>query len=212
MIPRWPPSGRSVIVGVAGGSGSGKTTVAQAIIDALNPDQVGWLAHDAYYKDLADRPFEERIKVNFDHPDSLETELLIKHLSALRSGEPVEIPVYDFAEHLRTAAVSVLEPKPVVVLEGILVLSDRLLREQMDLKIFVDTESDVRLMRRLRRDVADRGRTVETVLDQWETMVRPMHLQFVEPSKRYADLILPDGYSEAGVGTVVRMIRDVASG
>ncbi len=209
-MPEWPPSGRSVIVGVAGGSGSGKTTVAEAIIDALNPQQVGWVAHDAYYRDLTDIAFEERIKVNFDHPDSLETELLIEHLSALKSGKSVDVPVYDFAHHVRTDAVTVLDAKPVVVLEGILVLSDQLLRNQMDLKIFVDTESDVRLMRRLRRDVADRGRTVETVLNQWETMVRPMHLQFVEPSKRYADLILPDGYSEAGVGTVIRMIRDVS--
>ncbi len=210
-MPPWPPSGRSVIVGVAGGSGSGKTTVAEAIIKGLDPDQVGWLAHDAYYRDLAHIPFEERIEVNFDHPDSLETELLITHLAALKSGQTVEVPVYDFAQHVRTNDVTILAPKPVIVLDGILVLSDQLLRQHMDLRIFVDTESDVRLMRRLRRDVAERGRTVDTVLDQWESMVRPMHLQFVEPSKRYADLILPDGYSEAGVGTVIRMIRDVAA-
>lgn len=210
-MPPWPPSGRSVIVGVAGGSGSGKTTVAEAIIKGLDPDQVGWLAHDAYYRDLAHIPFEERIEVNFDHPDSLETELLIAHLAALKSGQTVEVPVYDFAQHVRTNDVTILAPKPVIVLDGILVLSDQLLRQHMDLRIFVDTESDVRLMRRLRRDVAERGRTVDTVLDQWESMVRPMHLQFVEPSKRYADLILPDGYSEAGVGTVIRMIRDVAA-
>ncbi len=210
-MPPWPPSGRSVIVGVAGGSGSGKTTVAEAIIKGLDPDQVGWLAHDAYYRDLAHIPFEERIEVNFDHPDSLETELLTAHLASLKSGQTVEVPVYDFAQHVRTNDVTILAPKPVIVLDGILVLSDQLLRQHMDLRIFVDTESDVRLMRRLRRDVAERGRTVDTVLDQWESMVRPMHLQFVEPSKRYADLILPDGYSEAGVGTVIRMIRDVAA-
>ncbi len=210
MTPAWPPSGRTTIVGVAGGSGSGKTTVARAIIEALHEDQVGWLAHDSYYRDLSSISFEERLLVNFDHPDSLETELLVEHLGELRSGRAIDVPVYDFSNHTRTDRVTLLEPQPVVVLEGILVLSDPLVRQQMDLKIFVDTESDVRLMRRLRRDVAERGRTVETVLEQWETTVRPMHLQFVEPSKRYADLILPEGYSEAGVGTVIRMIRDVA--
>ena len=208
--PTWPPSGRTVVVGVAGGTGSGKTTVSEAILSGLDPGQVGWLEHDSYYVDLGHMDFEERTAINFDHPDSLETDLLIKDLDALKAGSSVEVPVYDFAQYTRTDQTTTLEPKPVVVLEGILVLADPLLRDRMDLKIFVDTEADVRLMRRLRRDVMERGRTVETVLDQWENTVRPMHLQFVEPSKRYADLILPDGYSEAGVGTVIRMIRDVA--
>lgn len=206
----WPTSGAPpFVIGVAGGSGSGKTTIANAIADSLGPEQAILIAHDAYYRDLSDRPFEERVTVNFDHPDSLETELLAAQLAELRLGHAIERPVYDFAEHVRQAQSVTVEPAPVLIVEGILVLAEQSLRDAMDIRIFVDTDSDLRLERRLRRDVADRGRSAASVLDQYMTTVRPMHLQFVEPSKRFADVIIPEGYNRNAVGMVIRMIRSV---
>lgn len=210
---QWPSHGdRPVIIGIAGGSGSGKTTIAAAVVEAVGSDRVVLIQHDAYYRDLAHLEFRERIKTNFDHPDSLETELLIDHLIQLRSGHPVERPVYDFAQHVRTSRTVRVDPEPVVIVEGILVFAEPDLRDLMDLRIYVDTDGDLRVLRRLQRDLVERGRSVETVIAQYLDTVRPMHLQFVEPSKRYADIIVPEGYNENAVGTVTSMIRDVLAG
>jgi len=197
-----------MVIGVAGGSGSGKTTIAHAVVEAAGPGLVSLIQHDAYYRDLAHMELEDRLKVNFDHPDSLETELLIHHLQELRSGRAIEVPVYDFSIHTRTAATVHVAAEAVVMVEGILVLAEPELRKQMDLRIYVDTDSDLRFIRRLSRDIEERDRTVESVTKQYLSTVRPMHLQFVEPSKRYADIIVPDGYNYSVVGTITSMIRN----
>lgn len=194
---------------MAGGSGSGKTTIATSVVDQIGPDRVAFIPHDAYYRHRPDLTYEQRVKVNYDHPDSLETDLMVQHVSGLLDGVSVERPVYDFANHLRAEETITVEPRPVVMLEGILVLVEKDLRDLMDLKIYVDTDADLRLMRRVERDVTERGRTLESVFAQYETTVRPMHLQFVEPSKRYADILIPEGYNLGAVGTVISMIRDV---
>lgn len=197
---------RPLFIGLAGGSGSGKTTIAEEVMDRLE-GRVALLHHDAYYRHRIDLDFEARTRVNYDHPSSLETELLVEHLKQLRSGLAVESPVYDFAEHLRSDETVRIEPARVVMVEGILVLSDPRLRSELDLKIFVDTDPDLRLARRLERDITERGRSVDSVLSQYFATVRPMHLEFVEPSRRYADLIIPEGFNPAAVATVVELIR-----
>lgn len=207
----WPHNQPSLIIGIAGGSGSGKTTVAAAVFDSQDPQAVSIIQHDSYYRDHPDLSLEERAGLNFDHPDAFETELLVEHLSALRKGEAISKPVYDFSEHRRLAETATVEPSKVIVVEGILVLVEPALRELFDLKIFVDTDGDLRFIRRMQRDVKDRGRSPESVVAQYLETVRPMHLRFVEDSKRYADLILPEGYSEPGVGTVISMIRSYLS-
>ncbi len=201
----WTPS-RPLFIGLAGGSGSGKTTIAEEVVDRFG-GEVALLSHDAYYRDRRDLTFEERTRVNYDHPDSLETELLVEHLSKLRLGEVIEHPVYDFSEHLRSSETIRIEPAPVVVVEGILVLAEASVRSELDLKIFVDTDPDLRLARRLERDIAERGRSVESVIGQYFKTVRPMHLEFVEASRRYADLIIPEGFNPAAVATLVELIR-----
>ncbi|HEX6945821.1 MAG TPA: uridine kinase [Acidimicrobiia bacterium] len=197
---------RPLFIGIGGGSGSGKTTVAEALIERLDGG-VAMIQHDAYYRHSPQLTFEERSRVNYDHPDSLETELLISHLGMLREGLPVERPVYDFVNHLRSDEVVKIEPSRVVIVEGILVLAEPELRAELDLKIFVDTDPDVRLARRIQRDMTERGRSVESVIAQYFATVRPMHLEFVQPSMRYADLIIPEGYNPAAVATVVELIR-----
>jgi uridine kinase len=197
---------RPLFIGLAGGSGSGKTTIAEAVLERLD-GKVALVQHDAYYRHVPELSYDERTKVNYDHPASLETELLVEHLLALRSGQPIERPVYDFAIHLRSDDTVRVEPAPVVVVEGILVLAEPELRSELDLKIFVDTDSDVRLARRLLRDIEERGRTVDSVVSQYFETVRPMHVQYVETSKRYADLIIPEGYNPRAVATVVELIR-----
>ena len=182
-----------VIIGIAGGTGSGKTTVANVILQRAGAANIAFLPHDAYYKDLNDLPPFQRQTLNFDHPDSLETSLLVAHLRCLRAGEAVEIPVYDFTTHSRTSRTTRVEPQPIILVEGILIFAEPELRELFDVRIFVDTAADVRFIRRLQRDVKERGRTVESVIQQYENSVRPMHLEFVEPSKRYADVIIPEG-------------------
>lgn len=183
----------ATIVGIAGGSGSGKTTIARKISEALPPEGVAIIEHDAYYRDRQDLSFEDRCQLNFDHPESLETELLVEHLIALKAGTKVDVPVYDFKTHRRTDEPRVVEAKPVIIVEGILVLVDARLRAELDIKLFVDTDPDIRIFRRIRRDIEQRGRTFESVREQYYRHVRPMHLQFVEPSKRRADLIIPEG-------------------
>ena len=201
----WKPD-RPLFIGLAGGSGSGKTTIAESVLDRLD-GQVALVHHDAYYRHAPELTYEERTKVNYDHPASLETELLVEHLMALRSGVAIERPVYDFAVHLRSDETVRVEPAPVVVVEGILVLAEPELRSELDLKIFVDTDSDIRLARRLQRDIEERGRTVDSVVGQYFETVRPMHIEYVETSKRYADLIIPEGYNPRAVATVVELIR-----
>ncbi|MBJ80903.1 MAG: uridine kinase [Myxococcales bacterium] len=180
-------------IGIAGGTGSGKSTVAQKIAEGLPEHAVGVIDHDAYYREQKDLSFEERQLVNYDHPDSLETELLARHLKTLHAGEAVDIPIYDFVNHARKVETRTIEPKPIIIVEGILVFVEKAIRESLDVKIFVDTASDIRVMRRIRRDMESRGRTFQQVREQYYKTVRPMHMQFVEPSKAYSDLIIPEG-------------------
>lgn len=201
----WKPD-RPLFIGLAGGSGSGKTTIAEAVVELL-AGKVALVPHDAYYRHMPQLTFEERTRVNYDHPESLETELLVKHLESLRSGIAIEQPVYDFATHLRSEETIRIEPGRVVVVEGILVLAEPELRSELDLKIFVDTDPDLRLARRIDRDITERGRTVESVIEQYLSTVRPMHIEFVQPSMRYADIIIPEGYNPAAVATVIELIR-----
>lgn len=189
MAEQTPP----LVIGIAGGTGSGKTTVANVILERAGAEHIAFLPHDAYYKDLKDLPRAQRDIVNFDHPDSLETDLLVAHLKRLRQWQPVEIPVYDFTTHSRTTQTRRLDPQPILLVEGILIFAEPALRDLFDVKIFVDTAPDLRFIRRLQRDIVERGRSVESVIHQYQTTVRPMHLEFVEPSKRYADVIIPEG-------------------
>jgi len=182
-----------LVIAIAGGSGSGKTTVANAILNSVGSDRICYLPHDAYYRDLSKLPINERNLVNFDHPNSLESELLIEHIQKLKKWEYIELPIYDFTTHTRTNETIIVEPQLVIVVEGILIFSEPPLREMFDVKIFVDTDGDIRFIRRLQRDIAERGRTMETVINQYLSTVRPMHLDFVEPSKRFADMIIPEG-------------------
>lgn len=199
-----------ILIGIAGGTASGKTLVSDRIFEALGRRRVEILKQDYYYKDLAHLPFEERVLMNFDHPDAFDTELLREHVAGLLKGETVQRPNYDFTQHMRLPDTVPIGGHPIIVLEGILVLGDKALRDMMDIKVFVDTDSDIRLMRRIRRDVAERGRTLESVLDQYERFVRPMHLQFVEPSKRYADIILPEGgYNKVAIDLLRTKISSV---
>jgi uridine kinase len=184
---------RPLVIGVAGGSGSGKTTVMNAILERVGHERVAVLPHDAYYRDLAHLPHGARAQVNFDHPDAFDNVLYLAHLHALTNGQQVAMPTYDFANYVRLPEVLHVLPQPVVLLEGILIFADAQLRAHMDIKIFVDAENDLRIIRRIQRDTYSRGRTVESVIEQYLKTVRPMHLEFVEPSKRYADMIIPNG-------------------
>jgi uridine kinase len=181
------------ILGVAGGTGSGKTTVARAILDTVGADRITLIEQDSYYRDVDWRSEAELLHHNFDHPSALDNELLVSHLAALKAGHPIEVPIYDFVRHRRTARTRRVLPQPVILLEGILIFVEPSLRELLDFKIYVDTDADLRLIRRLGRDMAERGRTVQDVLRQYLETVRPMHLEFVEPSKRHADIIIPEG-------------------
>jgi len=188
-----PKSLSPIVVGVAGGSGSGKTTVVHRILDRVGWDRIAYLPHDAYYKDASHLPWNQRVHLNYDHPNSLDNDLLITHLNMLLRGEPVDAPIYDFATHTRSSETRRVLPSPVILVEGILVFVEPRLRELMDIKIYVDTPADERFIRRLLRDIRERGRTVESVVEQYQSTVRPMHLKFVEPSKQYADIIIPEG-------------------
>jgi uridine kinase len=197
-----------LVIGIAGGSGSGKTTVANTILQRVGQRNIAFLQHDSYYKDLSGLPPVQRADINFDHPDSLETELLIQHIASLRDGKPVDVPVYDFATDRRTAKTFTLQPQKVILVEGILIFTEAALRTMFDVKIFVDTDADLRFIRRLERDINERGRTTESVIKQYQATVRPMHLEFVEPSKRYADVIIPEGgFNAAAMDMVVARIE-----
>lgn len=199
-----------VALGVAGGTGSGKTTVADAILDAVGRDRIASLAQDSYYRDVDWQSDEELLSYNFDHPQALDSELLVAHLQSLKAGEAIEVPVYDFVAHRRTAETVRVEPKPVILLEGILLFAEAPIRELLDFKIFVDTDSDVRLIRRIRRDIRERGRTLEDVMRQYLETVRPMHLEFVEPSKRWADVIVPEGgENRVALGMVIARLEQL---
>lgn len=202
-----------VVIGVAGGTGSGKTTVAREILKRAGTKQISLIQHDAYYKDLSDLPLAQRAMFNFDHPDALDNELLITHLKELKAGRAIEMPVYDFKTHTRTQQVQRVEPSRVILVEGILIFADKQLRDLMDVKIYVDTDPDIRFIRRLQRDIAERGRTMESVIHQYLTTVRPMHQEFVEPSKRYADVIIPEGgFNEVAMEMVAARIRALLEG
>ncbi len=202
-----------VLIGIAGGSGSGKTTVIRRITEALSPSSISVIEHDAYYKDFSHLSYEERKHINYDHPDALDTGLLLEHLQVLLEGEEIQKPVYDFNEHRRLDAVSRVSPRPVIIVDGILVLAETSLASLMNIKIFVDADSDIRLLRRIRRDIVERGRDIEDILHQYEQTVRPMYLQFVEPSKRRADIIIPrGGHNEVAIDLVVSRIENLLHG
>lgn len=209
MLNRKTP----LVIGIAGGSGSGKTTLAKLILDRIGDDRIAFLPHDAYYKDLSDLPPNQRAAINFDHPDSLDTQLLIDHITGLRNHKSVDLPIYDFRTHTRTAETYMVESKPIIMVEGILIFAEKALREILDVKIFVDTDSDLRFIRRLERDIEERGRTTESVIRQYLATVRPMHLEFVEPSKRYADVIVPEGgLNEVAMEMVVARLESLLRG
>jgi uridine kinase len=202
-----------VVIGVAGGTGSGKTTVAREILRRAGTDLISLIQHDAYYKDLSGLPASQRDMRNFDHPDALDNDLLIAHLQKLKDGQPVDLPVYDFTTHVRTAETCRVESHRVVLLEGILIFADEALRELMDVKIYVDTDADIRFIRRLQRDIAERGRTMDSVIHQYLATVRPMHQEFVEPSKRYADVIIPEGgLNQVAMEMIAARIRALLEG
>jgi uridine kinase len=199
---------KPLIIGIAGGTGSGKSTVARKVAAALDAASVAFIDMDAYYNDYSHLPMEERRRINWDHPDAFDWELLLSHLQRLANRQPIDKPQYDFIEHVRAAATVRIAAADVVVIDGILLLADRGVREICDVKVFVDTDADTRLVRRLRRDIVERGRPIEEILDQYVTTVQPMHLEFVEPSKRYADVIVPrGGDNEVAISMIVAKIR-----
>jgi len=202
----------ALVIGIAGGSGSGKTTVAQAILQRVGQDRIAFLQHDSYYKDLSGLPPTQHAEVNFDHPDSLETDLMVRHVAELKAGRRVEAPLYDFARYVRRTTTETVEPRKAIIVEGILIFADAALRAQMDIKVFVDTDDDTRFIRRLRRDVAERGRTMDSVIEQYLATVKPMHLEFVEPSKRYADIIIPQGgHNAVAIDMLLTLIRGLTA-
>jgi uridine kinase len=198
-----------MIIGICGGTGSGKTTIARAIVQTVGAENVVLVEQDSYYRNLSDMPLDERHQANFDHPDSIDSDMLVNHLIRLKQGLAVEMPLYDFVTHTRSDKIETIEPKPVVIVEGILIFAEPRVLDLLDCRIFVDTPDDVRLMRRLRRDITERGRTFDRTLDQYERTIRPMHFEFVEPSKRHADIIIPEG-SNTGmtVDVLCSMVRE----
>lgn len=199
-----------VTIGVAGGSGSGKTTVSNAILERVGTENIAYLAHDSYYKDIQDIPYSHTKIINFDHPHALETDLLVSHIKLLKAGKPAHVPVYDFTTYRRTDRVEVVNPQPIILVEGILIFAEPDLRQLFDVRIFVDTAADIRFIRRLQRDIAERSRTVDSVIEQYLQSVRPMHLDFVEPSKRHADVIIPEGgFNVVAIDMVAARIRNM---
>lgn len=202
---------KPIIIGIAGGSGSGKTSVSRAIYEKFSEQNILVLEQDYYYKDQSNLPFEERLTTNYDHPLAFDNELLINHIKQLLNYEKIEKPVYDYQLHTRSPReVILVEPKNVIILEGILILEDERLRKLMDIKLFVDTDADIRIIRRILRDMKERGRTIDSVIEQYVTVVRPMHLQFIEPTKRYADIIIPEGgQNDVAIDLMVTKIQTI---
>ena len=202
-----------LVIAIAGGTGSGKTTVANVILERAGAHHIAYLAHDAYYKDLKDLPAAQRERINFDHPNSLDTDLLIQHVRELKANRPIALPVYDFKTHSRTQKTVPVEPQPIIIVEGILIFVEPRLRDLFDVKIYVDTDPDIRFIRRLQRDIAERGRTMESVIHQYLNTVRPMHQEFVEPSKRYSDVIIPEGgFNTVALDMVVARVEALLHG
>jgi len=198
-----------MIIGICGGTGSGKTTVANKILQAVGAHEVAFIQQDSYYRNLDELPLDYRQKVNFDHPDALDNDLMVEHVRALKAGHGVDLPMYDFKNHLRRKETLRMEPKLITIIEGILIFAEKRLLEEMDIKVFVDTPDDIRFIRRLRRDIAERGRTADSVIEQYLSFVRPMHMQFVEPSKRCADVIIPEGgHNMVSIGLLSGTIRE----
>lgn len=201
---------KPVIIGIAGGTGSGKSTVARSILKSFNEDEIGIIMQDSYYKDQSHIRPEDRIGINYDHPDAFDSELLTDHLKKIISWESIDMPQYDFENNNRKKETTRFEPKKIIILEGILIFCDPVLRDLIDIKIYVDTDADLRILRRLMRDIKHRGRTVDSVVEQYLSVVRPMHLQFVEPSKRYADIIVPEGgFNQVAVDLIVRSVKEL---
>ena len=198
-----------MIIGICGGTGSGKTTIARSIVDAVGRENVVLVEQDSYYRNLADMPLDERHQANFDHPDSIDSDMLVNHLKRLKLGQSIEMPLYDFVTHTRSDRIEVIEPKPVVLVEGILIFAEPRVLDLLEVRVFVDTPDDIRLMRRLKRDINERGRTFERTLDQYERTIRPMHFEFVEPSKRHADVIIPEGaQTDISVRFLCSLVRE----
>lgn len=200
-----------MIIGICGGTGSGKTTIARKIVEAVGKENVILVEQDSYYRNLADMPLDERHQANFDHPDSIDSDMLVNHLKRLKGGHSIEMPIYDFKTHTRSDKTEHIPPKPVVIVEGILIFSESRVLDLLDVRIYVDTPDDIRFIRRLRRDIVDRGRTVESVISQYYATVRPMHFEFVEPSKRNADIIIPEGGTDIGIEFLCSKIREELS-
>lgn len=207
---RMPDKSTPLVIGIAGGSGSGKTTVVNVILQRVGKHRIAYLPHDAYYRELTKLPPMQRMQINFDHPDSLESDLLAEHIHELKQWHPIHLPVYDFTNDSRTAETILVKPQRVILVEGILIFTDPALRKEFDVKIFVDTDADIRFIRRLQRDIIERGSTTEMVINQYLSTVRPMHLEFVEPSKRYADVIIPEGgLNSVAMDMVIARIEDL---
>lgn len=203
---------RPILIGITGGTGSGKSTVAQEIYKGLPEEQICIIEQDSYYKDQSHLSFEERVKTNYDHPDAFDTELLLSHLKQLSDGKAIDKPIYDFGIHNRIKETIKVEPKDIIILEGILILAEPEIRKMLDIKIFVDTDADVRIVRRIQRDIKERKRTLDSVIDQYISIVRPMHLQFVEPTKRYADIIIPEGgYNKVAIDIMIAKVKEIAA-
>lgn len=203
---------KPLLIGIAGGTGSGKSTVAKEIFHSLPGESIAVIEQDSYYKDQSHLTLEERVKTNYDHPDAFDTELLIEHLKMLLKGKAIDKPIYDFEVHNRKKETVRVEPRDIIILEGILILAEPEIRNLLDIKIFVDTDADVRIIRRIQRDIKERGRTIDSVIDQYMGVVRPMHLQFVEPTKRYADIIIPEGgYNKVAIDILIAKVKHILS-
>ena len=204
---------KPITIGVAGGSGAGKSTVAKVILERLDADRIAYVPHDSYYRDLSELPRDQRALINFDHPNSLESELFVEHVRQLQQGKAIDVPIYDFTTHSRTEETRRVHPQPIILVEGILIFTEARMRELFDVRIYIDADPDIRIIRRIQRDISDRGRSLDSVINQWLQTVRPMHLEFVEPSKRYADVIIPrGGFNEIAIDMVATRVMAMVGG